>query len=332
MLVNGITVLGLVALAALLARAARWAWGSKRAWLKWSGLTLATLLTLVVDVVLVILVMGLAKGYLPASNPVSNARVAGTPEQVARGKQLAYVCVSCHSPDGDLPLAGGQRNFGDFGPGGPTVGALYAPNLTPAGELAGWSDGEILRALREGVHKNGRSLLIMTSDAFHSLSDEDAQSLVAYLRLQPAVPRDPHYDTPSNGVNPLGAMLIGLGMFPTSAQPPITQPVVAPPRGPTAEYGKYLVDSLGCHDCHGANLTGGRSGGPTGPVAPNLTLTVPRMAEADLLSLFRTGTVGGNKISDNMPWNNYGRSFTDDDVQALYAFLHGLTPTQAASK
>ena len=59
--------------------------------------------------------------------------------------------------------------------------------------------------------------------------------VVAYLRSQPAVQRDSNFDAPSNGVNLLGAVLLGTGIAPTSVMAPIAQPVVAPARGATAE-------------------------------------------------------------------------------------------------
>ncbi len=330
LLTNVVTVLVLVALIVLFGWLVRRSWRSKRAFLKWPGLVLSGLLTLLLSVVLVVGLIGFAKAYLPASNPASNLKVSGTPEQIARGKEIAYSCVGCHSPNGDLPLTGGQTNFAELAPGAPSFGNLYPPNLTPAGELASWTDGEIIRAIREGVHKSGRPLIVMPAPTFHNMSDEDVQSVVAYLRSQPPVNRGASFDSPSNGVNLLGALFLGVGVGPTSVTPPITQAVVAPPRGPTAEYGKYLVSFAGCTDCHGEKLTGGTAGGPGGPQTPNLTLVVPKMAEGDLMSLFRTGTVGGQKISDNMPWKDYNRSFSDDDIRALYAYLHGLAPTEAS--
>ena len=99
--------------------------------------------------------------------------MAGTAAQIARGEKLANTCSSCHSPGNELPLSG--SNFGvkfDM----PPLGTLYAPNLTLSGDINDWTDGEVVRAIREGVHKDGRSLLIMPSDNFRNLSD-DVQAL-----------------------------------------------------------------------------------------------------------------------------------------------------------
>ena len=133
--------------------------------------------------------------------------------------------------------------------GGPPIGRLFAQNLTPAGELKGWSDGEIIRAIREGIHQTGRPLVIMPSEVFRNFSDADVEAIVAYLRAQPAV--GPL--TPPPRLNALVAFFMGAGMFLTSAQAPITHPVLAPP-DTSAEYGRYLVGIMGCPGCHGEKL------------------------------------------------------------------------------
>src|SRR5262249_51210123 len=155
--------------------------------------------------------------------------------------------------------------------GGPPMGTLYAPNLTPAGEIRDWTDGEIIRAIREGIHKSGRALIIMPSENFKNMSDADVQAVVAYLRSQPASGTA----SPPARLSILAAAFIGVGMFPTAAQPAITAPIVAPAEGRTPEYGKYLVSVLGCTTCHGENL-GGRKPGMGPPAGPNLTMIVPK--------------------------------------------------------
>ncbi|MEP7357559.1 MAG: cytochrome c, partial [Anaerolineales bacterium] len=158
------------------------AWRLKNGLLKWGGSALGGLLTLIPLALLALVLVGYGKLNQPHSNPAASLRVAGTPEQIARGQQLAHICAECHSPNLDLPLTG--VNFAvKFGL--PPVGTFYAPNLTPAGSIRDWTDGEVIRAIREGVHQNGRSLLVMPSQIFRNMSDDDVQALVAYLRSQP---------------------------------------------------------------------------------------------------------------------------------------------------
>jgi hypothetical protein len=106
---------------------------------------------------------------------------------------------------------------------------MYATNLTPGGPLQRWTDGEIVRAIREGLTNDGRSLLGMPSQAYRNLSDADVQALVAYLRSQPAVDNP----QPARNLNVLAALFLGAGMFPTSAQAPVGS-VAAPPLKPFA--------------------------------------------------------------------------------------------------
>ena len=163
----------------------RRAWGSRRAFLKWPGLILGGLLTLAFVALTVLASIGFYKFGEKHDNPVANIQVARTPEQVARGELMAHICAGCHSANDDLPLSG-YNLLARFPL--PPIGTLYAPNLTPSGNIKDWSDGEVIRAIREGVHKDGRSLLVMPSTDLRYLSDDDVQAIVAYLRTVPALP------------------------------------------------------------------------------------------------------------------------------------------------
>jgi mono/diheme cytochrome c family protein len=316
-----IVLLALVALGIWLARKARRA--RNRA-VKWVGLVLSTLLAAVCTLATGISLVGFYKINFPRYKPaVADVKVAATPEQLARGAKLAIICASCHSTDGKLPLAG--RNFME---GGPPVGTMYATNLTPGGEIRDWSDGEVIRAIREGIHKSGRALLIMPSEIFHNLSDDDVRSVVAYLRSQPAAGQN----TPPTRLNVLGALLFGAGI-PTSAQPPITGPVVAPAEGVSADYGKYLVSVVGCHACHGENLAGRKTGGFGPPGGPNLTVILPNWSAEDFMKTLRTGVDPSNHaLTQEMPWKRVSTFASDDDLRAMYAYLHSLAPITTATR
>lgn len=313
--------LALVALAALFGWLAARAWRAERAALKWVGLVLSGLLAVCFALALGVALVGFYKlNVAPYRNTVAAVAVAGTPEQVARGARFAGICAGCHSAKEKPPLAG--RIFTIDG-----GGVLAAANLTPAGEIKDWSDGEIIRAIREGVHKSGRPLVIMPSEVFHNLSDADAQSIVAYLRSQPAV--EPN--TPPTKLNVLAALVVGAG-FPTAAQPPITHPIVAPAAGTTPEYGKYLVSILTCRMCHGEYLTGGKPG-RGGPPAPNLAVIVPTWSETGFLTTLRTGIDPvGHTLGAGMPWKAFSDFASDDDLEAIYAYVRGLTPVASPSK
>src|SRR5262249_32275671 len=168
-------------------------------------------------------------------------------------------------------------------------------------------------------------LIIMPSEVFRHLSDVDVQAIVAYLRSQPAAePR-----TPPTKLNVLGALLIGAGLAPTSAQAPITQPIVAPVEGVSADYGKYLVSILACRLCHGENLAGRKSGGPGPPGGPNLTLILPMWSVEDFIHTLRTGVDPySRRLAEGMPWKEVSTFARDEDLKAMYAYLHGLKPIE----
>jgi mono/diheme cytochrome c family protein len=290
---------------------------------RWPAMIVVGFLAMLVAVVSVVDVVGVYRLNVPYNSPVPDVKVTANAEQIARGQHLANICSSCHSTTGSLPLDGAAGSILSS-PGNPGLGSLYAPNLTPGGPLATWTDGEIVRAIRDGVDKDGHALVLMPSPYFHAMSDADVQAIVAYLRTQPAV----SHSTPPRDLNLLGMLLIGSGAFPTSVQPSITTPVSAPPAGPTADYGRYLVTISGCQVCHGDDFAGGRRGaGP--PAGPNLTLLVPRWSEADFVTTIRTGTdPNGYHLSTQMPWKQFSAAYSDDELKAIYSYLHGLPPLQ----
>lgn len=310
-------------------------WWIKIAVLKWVGVFFSGLLTLLPTALLVLALVGFGKLNRHYDNSVATIQVAGTPAQIARGEKLANACTSCHTPENQLPLSG--TNFGAKFDFPAMMGTLYSPNLTPSGDISDWTDGEIIRAIREGVHKNGRSLLIMPAGNFKNLSDEDVQALVAYLRSQPATGGP----TPQNSLTVLGAIFTNLSDFRT-AQPPVGR-VTAPPAG-TPEYGKYLVDIIGCRDCHGSHLQGKVDNGQIGPPGgPNLTKLIPQWTEEQFMTFFNTGTMpGGAKVpiltmksgfsEPRMNWPGVRAVATDDELKAMYAYLHSLPPVEGPGR
>lgn len=312
------------------------AWKLKNAFLKWVGIFIAGLLTLIPVALLVLALNGFYKLNERYDNPVATIQVVGTPAQIARGEKLANICLSCHASGDQLPLSG--TNFAlkfDF----PPMGTLYAPNLTPSGNIQDWTDGDVIRAIREGVHKNGRALLIMPAGSYRNMSDDDVQALVAYLRAQPGTGGP----TPSNQFNLLGAIFMNLSDFRTAQQP--AGSVTAPQAG-TLEYGKYMVDIIGCGSCHGAQLQGKVDNGQPGPPpGPNLTKIVPQWTEEQFMTFFNTGQLPGPEggtvpmltlpsgfSSPRMPWPEVRAVATDDELRAMYAYLHSLPPVEGPAK
>jgi cytochrome c553 len=328
-------VLVLVVLVAVFGFLATRAWTLKNGFLKWGGVVVTGLLTLLPLLVLALALVGFEKLNKPHGNPVADVHVAGTPAQIARGERLAHICTGCHSPDRQLPLSGNNfiTTFAF-----PPVGTFYAPNLTPSGNIKDWTDGEVIRAIREGVHKNGRSLIVMTSENFRYMSDDDVQAVVAYLRSQPPAGGP----TPENQWNTLGAVMINLLDLQT-AQASVGR-VTAPQPG-TPDYGHYMVNVIGCSSCHGAQLQGNVDNGQPGPPpGPNLTKIVPNWTEAQFMTFFNAGTrpdgsqVPQEKLPNGadggpiMPWSTVRAVTTDAELHDIYTYLHSLPPVESPTK
>lgn len=289
-------------------------------------------------------------GFVFLARPLSRAPLQVTapssPEILAPGEYLAHTrgCVDCHS-ERDFTRYGGppKTPFGakgycfDKGVGVP--GVVCAPNLTSDKEtgIGAWTDGEILRAMREGVSRDGRPLFpLMPYGDLKDLSDEDALAIVAYLRTLPAV----SYKAPSPKLDfPLP---IVIRFIPK----PLAGAVTAPAKADTAAYGRYLTSTMGCTFCHttvdsqmqpipgrewaGDNEFRGPWGvGRSANLSPHETGLGDRTKE-NFIGLFRAfGNVEGElpKGAQNtvMPWPEYNK-LTDEDLGIIYDCLKMQKP------
>jgi mono/diheme cytochrome c family protein len=312
-----ITWIGIVALAVLFIILARRLWQVKNHLVKWAGVLLSGLLALVFSLAGVLVLVGMVKSSIPHKMAAPEISVAMTPENIQRGEHLANsFCTSCHSTNGDLPLIGGIDVGKDFPM---PLGTYVAPNLTPAGPLAEWSDGEIFNALRQGVNPQGQRLVIMSTARMRNMSDEDTQAVIAYLRSQPAVEHDTQ--DPPDQPNLLAALLNGAGMIPEPL-PPVQGTITAPPKEPSVAYGEYILGFQDCRVCHGEDLKGGKEG-QLAPIGWNLD-PVKQWTAEQFITTLRTGVnPQGYHLSANMPWKQVGR-MDDIELTAMHAYLTSL--------
>lgn len=255
--------------------------------------------------------------------PPTHAFTAPTDSaSVARGEHLVRAiakCADCHGPD-----FGGQAFIND-----PAFGFVYASNLTRGeGGIGGsYSDGDWERAVRHGSAPDARRLLIMPSNEYQHLSDEDLGQIVAYLRSVPGVDRP----RPATKVGPVARALYASGSLPLFSADLIThadQPVPSVPVDSTPAYGKYLAD-VGCSGCHGAGYGGGKIPGtpPELPPAANLTPTgIGQHTFADFDAILRTGQrPDGTKLHPFMPIGAT-KLMTEVEMKAVYAYLKTVPP------
>lgn len=290
------------------------AWRSPRARIKWPLGIVGSLLSVILLAISAFGTKGVLWMSIPSDRPAPDLKVQILPERVARGAEIANWCASCHSVKHVPPLSGGP-NLSDEAK--MPFGDLYPVNLTPAGPLKTWTDGQIFRAIRHGVDEKGRRLPVMSSQAVRNLSDDDIQSVIAYIRTQPAVENE----TPPPNPSFVAAVMKGAGLLPKLPFEP-ADIIVAPPRGPHAAYGEYMSRWMGCEECHGPNLVGGQPGFL--PIGPNLR-SVKNWTREGFITAMRTGKTPFGKQLDSlqMPWQPLGR-FSDSDLTALHAYLQAL--------
>ena len=236
---------------------------------------------------------------------------------LARGEHLyrSIGCAECHADDGGGVL------YMDAGP----IGLAAGPNLTrgPGGVGGERSDGDLVRAIRHGVRPDGTSLIMMPSEEYVHLTDDDLGAIVGYLRTLPPVERE----VPRTHLRLLGRALHVAGkmnLLSASKTPPFEDPAPITP-GATAEYGRYLADIATCHACHGPGLSGGPMGAPGAPPAANLTPAgIGGYTEADFVNTIRTGRrPAGTTLHQIMPWKQF-RNMTDEELAALWQYLRSV--------
>ena len=189
----------------------------------------------------------------PAAAPPPGFYSAQT---VERGRLVAAAgdCVVCHT------APNGQSNAGGLALDTP-FGIIYSTNITPdpVAGIGAWSYVAFERAMREGLHRDGRRLYpAFPYTAFAKVSDGDMQSLYGYLMSQPAVAAKP----PETRL-----------AFPFSVRPLLAgwnllfhrneQFRPDPARSVEWNRGAYLAEGLGhCSACHTPrNALGAEKGG-----------------------------------------------------------------------
>ena len=307
-------------------------------------------------VLLAAIVYVLAAWDRPDKRPVLALTAQRDSATVARGRYLfttTWQCFGCHQsgPANPTTPPSGGRVF-DLRNTGPGFGLFYSKNITPdsATGIGAWSDGEIVQAFREGVNKSRHTLFpIMPVDWLKELSDDDALAIVAYLRSLPPTRNEVPPNKPSFFARALFAFNV---IAPMS---PVTQPIVAPPPGITAEYGRYLsMNAAGCADCHTPrNLQDGKfyldslfagssfafgedENSPASAYARNITPHasdgIGTWTEAQFVAAVTSGMRPDTTVlTPHMPYPYY-KFFSAEDLRAIFLFLKTLPPIQRAAR
>jgi mono/diheme cytochrome c family protein len=289
----------------------------------------------------------------PAQAPAADIKVPMTPERIARGRYIFESladCAGCHSQR-DFSRVAGPEVLSGRGRGNVLSemlrglpGTVVAPNITPDAEtgIGRWTDGEKIRAIREGVDRTGRALFpMMPYTEYRLMSDDDVRAVVAFLDSLPPV-RNPLPPTRLN---------FPVNVFIKFAPQPVGE-VPAPNRADTMRYGEYLVTVGGCGDCHtqqnqgkpvaGMEFAGGQPFATTlgtvvtANITPDRDTGIGKWSEEFFLKKFtdyRQYAEQGPPPSPGpqaftlMPWLGMSR-LADEDLKAIYAYLHSLKPVR----
>jgi plastocyanin/mono/diheme cytochrome c family protein len=284
----------------------------------------------------------------PRTAPASPVRVPRDDVTVERGRYLAENvadCLGCHSSRDWRKFSGpalqGARYAGGecYTSARGFPGHLCAPNISPSASdgIGAWSDGEVIRAVREGIHRDGHALFpIMPYPHYRGMSDRDVEAVVAFLRtVQPAAsaPRERSLGFP-------------LGLIVRTIPEPVDGAVPEPPpRGP--EHGKYLAKMADCAECHTPHsghsidesrlFAGGyeiRVPGTLHVVSPNLTPDVETglgtWTKEAFIRRFKAHDVDASVLPEvpperqtAMPWKELS-GMTEQDLGDIYAYLRSL--------
>lgn len=271
------------------------------------------------------------RAIAPIARPDTSVYSAAT---IARGQQLAALgdCAVCHtSADGALN-AGGRPLQTPFG-------TIYSTNITPDVEtgLGAWSYPAFERAMRQGIHRDGRHLYpAFPYTHFAKTTDADMQALYAYLMAQPAV----RAETPPNALafpfnqRPLLAGWNALFHQSTTFQPD-------PAKSEAWNRGAYLVEGLGhCSACHsprnalgaeisGAHLAGGFAEGWEAPALTSLSQAPIPWSEDELYAYLRTGEsrFHGVAAGPMAPVVKELGTLPDSDIRAMAVYLASFNAT-----
>ena len=265
------------------------------------------------------------RSIAPIARPDASIYSAAT---IARGAQLAALgnCAVCHTSEGGIANAGGRPLETPFG-------MIYSTNITPdvATGIGAWSYPAFERAMREGIHRDGRSLYpAFPYTHFAKATDADLQALYAHLMAQAAVKAE----IPNNrlafpfNLRPLLAGWNALFHRADAFQPDAT-------KSELWNRGAYLVEGLGhCGACHSprnalgaeradAHLAGGLAEGWEAPPLTSLARAPIPWSEDELFIYLRSGQsrFHGVAAGPMAPVVRDLASLPDADIRAMAVYL-----------
>jgi len=301
---------------------------------------------LVAIVAVVIVIGAITLAALNRTDPAAGTApaITGAPadaDLVVRGEYLAKAadCTACHTvPGSGKSFAGGVAFKLPFG-------TIYSSNITPDVNtgIGAYSEDEFVRAVREGVRRDGRHLYpAFPYTSYTQLSRGDVLAIKAYLATLPAISQPNRPNGLSFPFNQRWAMAFWNAVFFKSQR--FAQD---PAKSAQWNSGAYLATALGhCGECHtprnlgfglrhdrelaGEELQGWRAYNITSDAQHG----IGSWSDADIRTYLTTGHVR-ERASASGPMGEaveHSLQFLKaDDAAALAAFLRTVPPRQGAN-
>jgi mono/diheme cytochrome c family protein len=297
-------------------------------WVKRTSILLVTLALAGVAIAVVGKIMGENKMTRQITVAVAAVALNADAAHIEQGRYLFSTrgCAECHGANG-----AGKEVIKD--------GAMLvvSPNITAGANsvTANYRTEDWVRTLRHGVKPNGHPVMIMPSEDYNRLTDDDVASVIGYVKqLPPVAGRTAvvQLPVPVKALYAFGAIRDAAEKIDHSL--PASIPVAS---GVTPAHGAYVANT--CLGCHGEHLSGGKIPGapPAWPAAANLTpgkgSAMTRYPSAEVfVAMLRSGRrPDGKTISTVMPFASLG-AMNDTDVNALYSFLQTVPPRDAGQR
>ncbi|HQV54822.1 MAG: cytochrome C [Chitinophagaceae bacterium] len=297
-----------------------------------------------------------AANFVSCNNNSDKQAKDGTADSIQKvldhGKYLATnvaMCIHCHSQRDFTKYAGPVTN-GTEGKGGQLFdqnfglpGKIYSKNITPDNEtgIGTWTDDELLRAITQGISKNGDTLFpLMPYTNYNRMAKEDLLSIIAYIRTLKPI---------KNKVAERQLMMPIALAYPGQYLQASVDGNTKPSTGDMVKYGEYLITIADCGTCHspltpqGPDLSRMYAGGYTFNMGSN------KVQSANITSDTATG-IGSwteerflNKFHPYLKEESYNfdpgnqntvmpvieiAGMKDADLKAIYAYLRTVKPNK----
>lgn len=258
---------------------------------------------------------------------------------VERGSYLVnavMACDGCHTPRDKSGFIMEKRFSGGMQTWDTPAYLVKGSNITPDREtgIGAWSDEEIKRSIRDGIHRHGRPIAPQMPFPFYKiLTARDLDAIAAYLRTVAPVRNEVQA--------PVYRAAMHVDLVPGAVKPFTEQDMRDP-----LKRGFYLGTIAHCMECHGRNPDGnqdyrnnwGKGGyvfkGPFGSVVTSnitshLKSGIGAWTDEEIRrSLTHGVSRDGRAFKPPMARQDYFSRMTAADLDAIVAWIRAIPPIE----